>query len=1013
MATSLREQLLAQLSPSLFASNALASEAERFFFSDLKSTVPFHEALLDIAGDPALPEPTRLAAVLIAKRLLEFNWQELGGGVQDFYVAHLPPAILRGSNLKVGRLLVECFHKLLLKRYPLRWPSLLPFLETALSVEALTPDAFYFALLMLVKVANFHQWQNKQEKSPFLARVPELLRLVWTNLGKLLAASHPHTLVYIEVTAKLLVRIFKAAPLDYFYHPEATKVWFEYFLGLVLGNFKVAQGAAKWALRLVAIFFRKTCGHSESETLPAAEWLTVWTQAFYSVLLGIGHQFAPATDSPKVFFALTDCFIYANQNEQLKTRFRQQLLSFVGDSLLPNIEFTAAQVAVLEADQLEMFRQIEDNGQEDSVRSAAFHILSSITFKGFLLAEVVQVVFQKIVPKSPTEPPQKLILRQEAALFVLERFVSRLEFLQQKETEILEVVQKLAIPFLDHASPLLRMRSCSFLKEVFKYGIWNNHFAAHKKDIVRKLCGMFSDSQFYVRGAVALALGSFLQDGDVVEMIRPNLADLLRESVFLIREYETQPLIDAFREICVVFETDIGPFLGDLLQEICGLLIPLLENRSLEEGNEQQKKAERSTAAKSLCSSLTELVRLHQDPQGIEKSAKALGPVIIATVIENEADIFADLIRSNALLVKASASNSVCGALLEYFIFACCLFQKQPIPSAAAPTYSALTQAVLARFEVDLTVVLESLRVFYEKASKQIFGVDSEFSTLFSLQLTSLGSQKVSFDKFRIPTPYYHALVQANSLVAFLKDGRADRTGPLLEPMLQFSWIQLQHHPDNLVASSLFAHNLGLCFLTNWTEALNSWQRFAGGQSFLEPWVQAHKKTFVYKLRKASFFGLCAALNRPFPPELQSERDALVPPLVALLAADVFVLRYLAELEEKIRDDDESFYSDDEENGEESTPALGAYFFSVGRLKREIHDTYEESGFEMDQLRDLDSEFTGDPIDSLSQGQWLREQLAALAQTWSGLKGCLLTALATLDESAREVFDEEVGSVPE
>jgi len=133
--------------------------------------------------------------------------------------------------------------------------------------------------------------------------------------------------------------------------------------------------------------------------------------------------------------------------------------------------------------------------------------------------------------------------------------------------------------------------------------------------------------------------------------------------------------------------------------------------------------------------------------------------------------------------------------------------------------------------------------------------------------------------------------------------------------------------------------------------------------------------------------------------------------LVGLLVADIFVLRYLAELEEKIRDDDESFYSDEDDNTVDEITVSPALSFTVGQLKRQIHDACEEAGFEMDQLRDLDSEFTADPIDSFSQGKWLRDQLVVLAQSWSGLRECLLTVLGSLDESAREVFDEEVGSV--
>ena len=63
-----------------------------------------------------------------------------------------------------------------------------------------------------------------------------------------------------------------------------------------------------------------------------------------------------------------------------------------------------------------------------------------------------------------------------------------------------------------------------------------------------------------VKVEAALALVQFLDHQEAVDFMRPGLADLLQTYLKIMDDIDFDDLVDALKEIVIVFENDIAPF---------------------------------------------------------------------------------------------------------------------------------------------------------------------------------------------------------------------------------------------------------------------------------------------------------------------------------------------------------------------------------------------------------------------------------------------------------------------
>lgn len=967
------EQTIKFLEISLNPPSEFFDSAQQYLIEDRKNDLNFFKELFEISNNNIFSEQIQLASAVVLKKQIENNITIFSIEIKNFLKDSIIDMIFKCQSNKTGKLMIESFYKILIYEYPLNWINIEQQVFQHLENQKLSFEKFYYILKIYEKIAKINEWKNIHEKKVFLKNVPNFLNLISFQVCVFVQNQTEKTQMILELVTKLLSRLFKINTYEYFYDPKISQFWFGDIFSLILKNFRNMPKAGKWTIQNIFNFFRRMSMLKQIDPLMNDSWAQNWIQIFFNTIIQMIEFFNPQIDSPKIYFLLMGCFTYTSQIPNLHEQYKTKLYQIATQHILKNVIFTHRQLEELLSNEFDLFKLLDDFSQGDDIRNASVSFIVQITEKPFLLTDIFQFLNKNLIKQnidSSEMDKLNIYLIKEAYFHVLGKMCNKLDFLKIFETEMLELVQNVISKDIKCDFALVRMRSCSLLREIYRFQSFNRNFAQLSIEIAKDLCILLSDQHFYVKGAATLTLVQFLQDEKVANLIRPNAKELLRIVVSLIHEYENQMLIDSLYDICFVFEEEIKPFLIDLLKDLCFLICNLIDNKSSKcEIKEESKKCDYSSSVNAIFATISELVKRVFEKDNISKVFSFFKNVILKEFSENECENFGEVIFIASTLINNCENDSIPDEILLFHEFLSSLYlQKLPLNCGIQNPFFQLIKTSKIEIILEKDVIFSFFRSIFYKGLKQLKQTANEQYSFYLL--LELPVRLINFDlKNQITNFHIFAFVfQANIIFQLQMNSLVFQPiiAQLIAQNLYFSWTIFVKNSKDVKIINWFLHNLGMCFFSSFDITQEVVSKIDFQRDFIGFWIKMHKKTLTFRTRKASFLGLTSILKNTNNLTFFVFSEHLLSDLISVLLFDLFVLGVMDEHEEKIREDDESFLSGESDDNSEEMESFFDYIpekETIESFKRKFKLGVQQHSLEFDDISMYDSEICKDFFD--------------------------------------------------
>lgn len=1037
----LANQVLQALTYTISPDQSLAQQSEHFLTVEQKSNPHFFTALMGIIINQSVAEQLRMAASLVLKKHIERGFLELPEDVQQLIQTHILLTAYSSGSLKVGKQVIECFFKLLFKVYPEKWPTLESELYTQLTDPALNIDRLYFVLKAYVKVCQMNEWSKVDEKSQFLSTMPAFLAAIAKRTEEILASNSEQKPLFLSIIFKILCKTFRTNNFAYFHDAAVADFWFGTVFRTVFGNYGEMQKPVKWLLRYFVIFFRKADElnkqFSEKVSKKAKEkkvdqiakldhdLVKKWQFVFFEHTLHAVSVFTPSTDNQQVITSASRVFIYAASNPDVTNRYHRQILGLLQEKVIPMLCYTESQVDDFQDNPVELLKSLDEFYHEANCRGAALTILTSIGKQPEFLLELLNHVYSQMQLVNSVAPPTPASgwLLKEALYYLTEKLVREIDQMKGADAVVAPLIATQLIPDLQTNFPILKTRVCNLLKVLLTSRLEDQQYSLHFKAIAEQLCRIITDPYLPLKGAAAMTLALFMRVESVVEMIRPHIQTILQIYVNLINECDIEQLIDTLKDICDIFRDQIGPYIVDLISNLCALVIRMYDKkRPMEEQPESDNLEEHVFSILSVYTTIFELLSTAPDSTGFPTIFTALAPTIVRTLEEDEYEDFSECISIVTLMLYKSQPNQVAPELWTFFEFICLTVLKLP---ELPPNYTNPFQKYILTSQITIgefgTSLVHLLRNYLHRGLEQMVVQQIAGQTHLDLYLTTL--QKLKDEKlgqFAEGSKYFAAALEANVILELATKPDVLAKYGLVSHNITSSINSFAGNMEDSQAISWLSHNIGICFAVDFKTTLESLSKASFGQPLLTFWVQHHKTLFTFRTRKASFLGLLSVLNSTGVANLIAQAGLDETQYLAFLMSEVIAIAKIYEEEVKMydEDDDDDIPDNEEEDGdgedEEEDPEADhskkqpkpfSLLDKIEDLTKDIENINKEHVYELEEMLQFDYEYCEDAFEKCNHVDSFK---SIIQRIYGQRQDVYQTALAALGTEGQTKFKEIV-----
>lgn len=1037
----LANQVLQALAYTVSPDQSLARQSEQFLIVDQKTNPHFFTALMGIIINQSVSEQLRMAASLVLKKHIETEFFNLPEAAQHFIQSNILLTAYSSGSVQVGKQVIQCFFKLIFKVYPEKWPTLESELYAQLTDATLTIDRLYFVLKAYVKVCQFNEWSQVQDKKQFLSTAPAFLAAIAKRTEEILASNSAQKPLFLSIIFKTFCKLFRINDLSYFHNPAVADFWFNNVFRTVLGNYGEMQKPVKWLLRFFVIFFRKSdelrqklsnkggkkakkAKNDEIAKLDQ-EFVNLWLNMFFEHAIHVISVFRQETDDEKVIIAASRMFIYAGTNVEVMTKYHRQVFGLMQEKLIPMLCYTQSQVEDFNDNPVELLKSLDEFFHESNSRGAALTILTSVGRQPAFLLELLNHLYSQMQLVNLSAPPTPASgwLLKEALYYLTEKLVKEINEMKGADAVVAPLLATQLIPDLQSNFPVLKVRVCKLLKVMLSSRLEDQQYSLHFKAIAEQLCRIITDPFLPLKGAAAMTLALFMQVDSVVELIRPHIQTILQIYVNLINECDIEQLIGTLQDICNVFKDQIGPYITDLIANLCSLVIRKYDKKGpVEEQQDDDGLEEQAFSILSVYTTIFELVSTVSDSSSFQAIFAALAPTITRTLEEDEFDDFNECLNIIVLMLYKCSQNQIIPELWTLFEFICLTVLK---PAELPQNYANPFRQYIMTSQISLgefgTTLVHLLRNYLHRGLGQMIAQQVAGRSYLDLYLAAL--QKLKDEKlgeFAEGSKYFAVALEANVILELAGKPEIIANYGLIAHNIASSMKSLATNLADNQATSWLSHNIGICFAVDFRTTLESLSKASFGQPLLSFWVPHHKRLFTFRTRKASFLGLLSVLNNIGVANLIAQAGMDETQYLAFLMSELVALAsmYKREVEVYDADEDEDFDIDavdgeddeDEEEGEEGTQnSAPAKPFSllekIEDITKDIENINHEHAYELEEMLHFDYEYCEDAFEKCNHIDSFK---SIVQQVYGQRQDVYQAALAALGDEGQLKFKEIV-----
>jgi hypothetical protein len=1006
------------------ADQTLAAQSEQFLTVDQKTNPQFYVSLLAIVIDPAMEEAVRIAGCLVLKKHIEKGFLELPQEIQTFVQTHIIPATFNCGSLKVGKQLVECFSKLLLKLYPEKWPTLEEELLGHLKDPALTIDRLYFVLKLYVKLAQNNEWTEVSHKSDFLKTVPAFLAALAVRTQEILASPTDQKPLFLAIVCKILTKLFRVNDFSYFHQPETSAFWFDTLFRAIHGNYGDMRKPIKWLVRFYVNFFRRTTESVHvkpkkgKKKAQAAEGVTAlqtfnrhWQDKFFESTMHVLSVFNAKEDDHKIAIACSRVFLYATGIEELMVKYHSHILGLAKEKVIGMLSFSQSQLEDFNDNPVELVRSLDEFYHEDNCRGAALQILTSLGQRQAFLMDLLNHIYQQIQLINLSDPQiqESSWVYKESLYYLTEKLVRQINRLAGSDEVVVSMVSTHIIPDMDSRFPLIKTRVCNLLKVLLTTRLDQPKYEPFFKDITQKLCTIVTDPYLPVKGSAAMALALFLDVKSVENMIRPHIQTILQIYVNLINDCDSEQLINALNQICRVFAAEVTPYVSQLISNMSQLIIRIKDKREkMDIDKEQDDMEEQTFSILSIYQTMFELVSTLSSTATFGELVGTLTTLTYQALKLDDVEDLSEILSIFTLMAYKCPVGGIVPELWPFFEFVCLtLVKPQTLPEAYTHPLKEFIGPTLFTVGEFGSGVIYFLRNFINRGWSQMLALTTVGGTYLDLFMSAVQVLKNEPESgFEMGTKFYASVLEANVALELVSRPDLLQHYSLIPKNIEASLKGYTADPSEVQGENWLAHNIGLCFAVDFKGTLEALAHANFVQNLLKSWVAFHKKQLTFRSRKGSFLGLLSVCKNMGTVNLVAQSGLDEVEFLSFLMTEIIALDTQYKLETDMEGDDDEDLDDDDDDDEEGEDfkkeeAPVSLVEGIEAITDRIDQLNHENDMAVDQMLQFEYEYCEDAFEKVNHIEAFK---ACMQEVCGARPQVYEQALAALGETGVATF---------
>lgn len=628
--------------------------------------------LLVIACNKDLTIHVRQAAVVNLSNAVKKAWTQKTKDVQHEDKTTLKDNILEAmikcaDQPKIYKQIIEIIKHIAAIDFPERWGNILENIVGKIR-DSNDFQEVYGALLALY--ALFYNYQESLGVKPMLEElVNATFGFLETFARKLLDDYGVQAASALQIILKIFFSSTYTSVPEYLFNEKNLETWMTFFK-LVLDNPISAELESQTTnQRVIAereknIYWRnkKLCSkiitklHNKYRNITAPNEKTrsfsqifqrTYSLPFLETNLKILQKSKEQYVYVKVQFYAMSFINKLINDKELRNHLKDHLEFILFDIVIPGIYLTAKDEEDWEENPVEFIRGEEDLMERpNNLKTVSSHIVQKICDKKFtidgahvghailvkFMKHAAAILSQNVDPR--TNQPADTRLR-EAILHIIGLIQSQILDNKEIAGQMEFLLAKFVVPELVNESNILKYRAC-WLFGAFAGGEFKDVQVI--KAATENLCKCLLIKQLPLQVQASIALERVLEHDAALEIIRPELGEILKIYINLIASIDHEFLVSALEGLINKFGDSIGPYAIELIQSLGQIFAKSVDDDEEDENGDGFDLDEKQLAASGCLSAISNILNCKLTKETILGSLEIVIPLLKFTLIDDRTD---------------------------------------------------------------------------------------------------------------------------------------------------------------------------------------------------------------------------------------------------------------------------------------------------------------------------------------------------------------------------------------
>jgi len=506
------------------------------------------------------------------------------------------------QNLRVQ--LGVIFQQIVEDEWPQSWPHLIPYLMGQLTSN--DPNLIYGALFAFLIFASNFQFRHHENKQREFFEVIGQVFPTFLNLFRYVLTLNEPIAADMQI---LLIKIFWKATQRVLPPHIANEAVATEWLGIILEAFRKPPPfellpspppdprewnwwkVKKWAGHVFLRYLSRYGSETHAETDEDKKFSIFFKNQFLVNILQAEIQLLTLAKTttypipPKVTCVCLNYITNGIRFSKVYKLLQPYMSSFLKDIIFPLLCFTPEDQQLWVENPYEYARQESDVMDFYNPRVTAVGLLLDLLVirgkKGehlFNYLAHINHVFQRYQHIQQLSPPeqQRLAIEKYGAIYSIGSMSGVIQKNQTLKGTVENMLVSHVFPDFTSPFPFLRAVACWTFKRFYDVKFTHEEVL---NDALQKLLNCMKDPQFIVRVEAAKSLRALIRIPKLVEILRPNLGELLQVFFQLMNEIESEEIVSSLECILLTFDKEIIPYAAAIVEQMCNAFLKFSSDR--------------------------------------------------------------------------------------------------------------------------------------------------------------------------------------------------------------------------------------------------------------------------------------------------------------------------------------------------------------------------------------------------------------------------------------------------